>query len=96
MSSTYDDPKRRAEIDLLFLDIEHRLEQIRATRGQIVLQAADTDLKRADLRLTDRRFLVSLVAGAAALLAAGAGLFAAGATLWKQPAPIIIQVPGLK
>ena len=96
MSSTYDDPKRRAEIDLLFLDIEHRIEQIRATRGQIIQQAADTDLKRAELRLTDRRFLVSVIAGAAALLAAGAGLFAAGAAIWKQPAPIIIQVPGLK
>jgi len=43
--------------------------------------------------MSERRFLVSLIAGAAALLAAGAGLFAAGATLWKQPAPIIIQVP---
>jgi hypothetical protein len=43
--------------------------------------------------MTDRRFYVSLIGGVAALLAAGAGLFAAGAALWKQPAPIVIQIP---
>jgi hypothetical protein len=93
MSSTYDDPKRRAEIDLLFLDIEHRIEQIRATRSQIGQLAADTDLKRVELRMTDRRFFITTVMAGATLLAAGAGLFAAGAAIWKQPAPIVVQLP---
>lgn len=94
MSSTWDDPKRRAEVDLLFLDIEHRIAQIRASHAQVGQLAADADLKRAELRLIDRRFYLSVIGGAAALLAAGAGLFAAGATLWRQqPAPIVIQVP---
>lgn len=92
MSSTYDDPKRRAEIDLLFLDIEHRIAQIRASQAQVGQLAADTDLKRQDHRLADRRFLVAAIAAAATLLAAGAGLFAAGAVIWKPPAPIVIHV----
>jgi uncharacterized membrane protein len=92
MSGIYDDPRRRAELDLLFLDIEHRIEQIRASHAQVSQLAADADLKRLDLRMSDRRFLVALIGAAAALLAAGAGLFAAGAVLWKQPVPIVIHV----
>ena len=85
MSGAWDNPKRKAEVDLIFLDIEKRIEEIRATRGKINQQAADTDLKRAELRLIDRRFWLSVIGGAAALLAAGAGLFAAGRRCGSRP-----------
>jgi hypothetical protein len=41
MSAYRDDPERRAKIDLMLLDIELRIEQIAATRGQIGQIAAE-------------------------------------------------------
>jgi hypothetical protein len=41
--------------------------------------------------MTDRRFLILLIAGGVACFAAGAGLFAAVSTMWKQPAAIVIH-----
>lgn len=92
MSSTYDDPKRRAEIDLLFLDIELRIAQIRESQVKVAQIAASTTLTDTENRLAYRRFLIAALGAAAALIAAGGGLFAAGSVIWKPATPIVIHV----
>ena len=99
MSGTWDDPKRKAEVDLIFLDIEKRIEEIRATRGKINQQAAETDLSRVDLLLRRQQVfwetpkaILLVVATTAGVVGAIAGTlgYKIGAT---PPAPIVIQMP---
>jgi hypothetical protein len=93
MSGAYEDPKRRAEIDLLLADLEYRIAQIRESQVSTTQLAVQATLGGEELRLSNRRFLVTAMAASATLLAAGAGLFAVGAAIWKPPTPTIIQMP---
>ena len=102
MSSFADDPQRKAEVDLIFLNIEKTIEEIRATRGQILQQAADTDLSRADIVLRRKqafwetpKAILLVVATTAAIVGGLAG--ALGYKIGTTPAaPIVIQMPSLK
>jgi hypothetical protein len=70
MSAATDDPERRARIDLMLLDIELRIEQIAATRGQIGQIAADSDRKRQEVRLAPWALAIGGMGTGAALFAA--------------------------
>jgi hypothetical protein len=99
MSGAYDDPRRRAETDQIFLNIEKTIEEIRATRGKIIQQAADTDLKRVETDLNRKRLfwetpraILLIVATTAAIVGGLAG--ALGYKIGTTPAaPIVIQMP---
>lgn len=92
MSGYQDDQERRAQIDLLLLDLEHRIAQVRESNVRAAELAASMQLNITDIRLADRRFWIAAIAAGATLVAAGGGLFAAGAAIWKAPTPIVVQV----